>query len=122
MKIIILIIGILLIAFICYWFFINHSKPAIIARIKTDKQEVNILVKGGYNPEKIELQQGVPAVLNFKRTDASTCLDHVVFSDFGINKALPQNKTIAIPIDTSKAGTYEWACGMNMFHGKVIVK
>lgn len=122
MKIIVLIIGILLIGFICYWFFIDHSKPVTIAKIKTDKQEVNILVKGGYSPEQIELKQGVPAILNFKRTDASTCLDHVIFSDFGINKALPQNKTVVIPIDTSKTGTYEWTCGMNMFHGKVIVK
>lgn len=122
MKIIVLLIGILLIAFISYWFFGKHQIPTATATIKADKQIVNILVKGGYSPELIELKQGTPATLNFKRTDASSCLDHVIFLDFGINKALPQNKTVAIQIDTSKTGTYEWACGMNMFHGKVIVK
>ena len=122
MKIIVLLIGILLIAFISYWFFGKHHTSTTTAIIKADKQVVNVLVKGGYSPEQIELKQGVPATLNFKRTDASTCLERVVFPDFGINKALPQNQTVTIPIDTSKAGTYKWTCGMNMFHGKVIVK
>lgn len=122
MKIIVLLVGILLIAFISYWFFGKHHAPTATATIKTDKQVVNVLVKGGYTPEQIELKQGVPATLNFKRTDASTCLERVVFPDFGINQALPQNQTVAITIDTSKSGTYEWVCGMNMFHGKVIVK
>lgn len=122
MKIIVLLIGILLIAFISYWFFGKHHTPTATATIKADKQVVNVLVKGGYSPEQIELKQGVPATLNFKRTDTSTCLERVVFPDFGINQALPQNQTVTITIDTSKAGTYEWACGMNMFHGKVIVK
>lgn len=122
MKIIALLIGILLIAFISYWFFGKHHTPTATATIKADKQVVNVLVKGGYSPEQIELKQGVPATLNFKRTDASTCLEHIVFPDFGINKTLPKDQTVTITIDTSKAGTYEWACGMNMFHGKVIVK
>lgn len=122
MKIIALLIGILLIAFISCWFFGKHHTPTATATIKADKQVVNVLVKGGYSPEQIELKQGVPATLNFKRTDASTCLEHIVFPDFGINKTLPKDQTVTITIDTSKAGTYEWACGMNMFHGKVIVK
>ena len=122
MKIIVLLVGILLIAFISYWFFGKYHAPTATATIKADKQIVNVLVKGGYTPEQIELKQGVPATLNFKRTDASTCLEHIVFPDFGINETLPKDQTVAIAIDTSKAGTYEWACGMNMFHGKVIVK
>ena len=38
------------------------------------------------------------------------------------NEQLPQNQLHQIEFDTSKAGEYEFACGMNMFHGKVIVK
>nr|WP_318531231.1 cupredoxin domain-containing protein [Lapidilactobacillus gannanensis] len=52
----------------------------------------------------------------------TSCLDHVVFSDFGINQELPRNQQQTIRIDTSKAGEYQWACGMDMFHGKVVIR
>jgi len=92
------------------------------AAVTNDRQSVDIEVSGGYSPENVVLKQGVPAVLNFTRKDASTCLDRVVFSDFGINQELPKNQAEAIEIDTSKPGEYEWACGMDMFHGKLIIK
>ncbi|NUE97193.1 cupredoxin domain-containing protein [Lactobacillus sp. ESL0260] len=121
-RIIILCLGLALIAFIAWWFFGKHQVATENASVSSNKQSVDIEVKGGYSPEKVILKRGVPATLNFKRTDSSSCLDHVIFSDFGINQKLPQGKTEPIKIDTSKAGEYEWACSMNMFHGKVIVK
>jgi Uncharacterized protein conserved in bacteria len=48
-------------------------------------------------------------------------LDRVVFPDFGINRELPKGEKQAI-IDTSKSGEFQWACGMDMFHGKLIIK
>ena len=121
-RIIILGLGLALIAFIAWWFFGSHHVEEEKATMKSNKQSVDIEVKGGYSPERVVLKRGVPATLNFKRTDSSSCLDHVIFSDFGINQKLPQGKTEPIKIDTSKPGEYEWACSMNMFHGKVIVK
>ena len=121
-RIIVLIVGIALIGFIAWWFFGKHEAQTESAAVTDDQQNVDVLVKGGYSPEQVVLKQGVPARLHFKRTDPSSCLDHVVFPDFGINQALPENETETIQIDTSKAGEYEWACGMNMFHGKVIIK
>ena len=121
-RIIILCLGVALIAFIAWWFFGKHNVATENASVYSNKQSVDIVVKGGYSPEKVILERGIPATLNFKRTDSSSCLDHVIFSDFGINQKLPQGKTEPIKIDTSKPGEYEWACSMNMFHGKVIVK
>ena len=121
-RIIILCLGVALIAFIAWWFFGKHNVATENASVNSNKQSVDIVVKGGYSPEKVILERGIPATLNFKRTDSSSCLDHVIFSDFGINQKLPQGKTEPIKIDTSKPGEYEWACSMNMFHGKVIVK
>ena len=106
-KIIVLVIGIALIGFISWWFFGKHEKEAVTADVADNVQEV---------------KKGVPAVINFYRKDPSSCLEQVVFSDFGISKMLPENENTKIEINTDKAGEYGFACGMNMFHGKVIIK
>ncbi|MEJ6399893.1 cupredoxin domain-containing protein [Nicoliella lavandulae] len=121
-KIIVLIIGLALIAFISWWFFGHHVADAADSKVVNHHQNVDINVNGGYSPEVVTLKRGIPATLNFTRQDASSCLDHVVFPDWGINQALPKNQTESIQIDTDKPGTYQWACGMDMFHGKVIIK
>lgn len=121
-KIIVLIVGLAMIGFILWWFFGKHEVASATADVNDNRQNVDVEVKGGYSPEVITLKKGVPATLNFTRKDASSCLDRVVFSDFGINKELPQNEQQTIEIDTSKSGEYQWACGMDMFHGKLIIE
>ncbi|MFH5810298.1 cupredoxin domain-containing protein [Companilactobacillus sp. FL22-1] len=121
-RIIVLIIGLALIGFIFWWFFGKHEVASATAQVSDNSQMVDVEVNGGYSPEVVTLKKGVPATLNFTRKDASSCLDRVVFSDFGINQELPQNQAQAVKIDTTKPGEYQWACGMDMFHGKLIIK
>lgn len=121
-KILVLIVGLAVIGFIVWWFFGKHEVAEVSADVSNNAQSVDVEVNGGYSPETIVLKKGVPATLNFTRKDKSSCLDRVVFSDFGINEALPINQREAIKIDTSKSGEYQWACGMDMFHGKLIIK
>lgn len=121
-RILVLIVGLAIIGFILWWFFGNHQVASATAEVADNNQSVDIEVNGGYSPEVITLKKGVPATINFTRKDASSCLDRVVFSDFGINKELPQNEKQSIKIDTDKSGEFQWACGMDMFHGKLIIK
>ncbi|MGF2384600.1 cupredoxin domain-containing protein [Lentilactobacillus otakiensis] len=122
MKIVVLVIGLSIIGFIGWWFFGKHEVAAENAEVTDDRQVVDVEVKGGYSPEVIILKKGVPATLNFTRKDSSSCLDRVVFSDFGINQALPQDEKQSVEIDTDKPGEFQWACGMDMFHGKLVIK
>ncbi|HEU5121629.1 MAG TPA: cupredoxin domain-containing protein [Candidatus Saccharimonadales bacterium] len=121
-KIIVITAAVLLIGFIVWWFFGKRQIEATAATIAHGQQTVEIKVDGGYVPNTVTLKQGVPAKLVFNRKDPSTCLDEVVFPDFGIHEALPVNARHEIPLDTSKPGEYKYACGMNMFFGKVVVK
>ncbi len=111
-----------LIGFIIWWFFGKHKQDEAAATMSANQQEVSVVVSGGYTPNTVVLRQGVPARIVFDRKDPSGCFSHVVFPDFGINEELPVNERHAIDIDTSKPGEYQYACGMNMFHGKVVVK
>jgi len=122
LQILVIVIAVLAIAFISWWFFGKHDQGKVSADINGNSQEAHITVNGGYSPETVVLKQGVPAKLVFTRLDKSNCLKEVVFKDFGINEELPIKEDKEIKIDTSKAGEYTYACGMDMFHGKVVIK
>lgn len=115
-KIIVAIIGLLGIIF-TYWFFLMKKDKEVIV-----KNEVDITVSGGYSPEVISIPLGKTTKINFVRTDPTECLSEVVLGDFKIKKQLPLNQKVAIEITPEKAGEYGYACGMNMYHGKIIVK
>lgn len=115
--------GILLIGFIIWWFFGKRTASQATATAGDNgKQEVTVTVSGGYTPNVAVFKQGSPAEIVFDRKDSSNCFNEVVFPDFGVNETLPVGKPHSIAIDTSKPGEYQYSCGMNMFHGKVIIK
>ncbi len=115
-KVFVTILGIILI-FFTYWFFFLKKKEEVEAN-----GNIDILVKGGYSPEVISVRKGKPVTLNFTRKDENSCLEEVILSDFKIKKYLPLNKKVSVQITPDKTGEYNFSCGMNMFHGKLIVK
>ena len=122
MRIAAIVIALILIAFIVWWFFGKHTESAGKSTIVNDEQTATIVVNGGYSPSTVILKKGIPAQVNFDMHDSTACLSHVVFEQLGVNEDLTKQKITTVNIPTDKAGTYNFACGMDMFHGKVIVK
>ena len=122
LRIAVIIIALLLIAFIIWWFFGKHTESAGKSTIVNDEQTATIVVNGGYSPSTVTLKKGISAQVNFDMHDSTACLSHVVFEQLGVNKDLTKQKITTINIPTDKAQTFNFACGMDMFHGKVIVK
>ena len=115
-KIFVTIFGLAGIVF-TYWFFLMKKEDVISV---TDS--VDITVDGGYTPEVISILKDKTTKINFFRNDPSSCLEEVVLSDFKIRKFLPMNQKVTIEINPKKAGEYVFTCGMNMFHGKIVVR
>lgn len=111
-----------LIGLIIWWFFGNFQKSSQQADLVNGRQEGQVVVKGGYEPEVLYLKQGVPAEVTFKMEDKTACLSHVVFSSLGVDKDLSKEKLAKVQIPTDKAGEIDYACGMDMFHGKIVVR
>ena len=122
MHIIILNIAIILIGTIIWWFFISRKTDATSAIIKDGHQHVTVTVSGGYSPETVVFERDVPATVTFRRKDSSSCLNEVIFPDFGISEKLPVGEDFAIDIPTDTPGEFQYSCGMRMFFGKVIIK
>jgi len=86
------------------------------------KQTVAVTVAGGYDPQVITLKQGVPATLTFTRTSAQGCLDVVHSKGLQFKTALPLNQPQTVTVPTDVAGDFDFSCGMDMFHGQVVIK
>ena len=102
------------------WFFFAPRK-AFRARVGNGVQEAVVEVKGGYSPAIIEAEAGLPLRLIFDRKEDGECSSHVVFSDFGIDLALPAFRMTTLTLHPNEPGEYGFACGMNMLHGTLRV-
>ncbi len=115
-KILVIIFGLLGIAFTFWFFLMKKEKEVNVAG------EVDIKVEGGYSPEVISIPKGKLTKINFIRTDPTECLSEVILGDFKIRKELPLNQKVTVEITPQKVGEYTYSCSMNMYHGKIIVK
>ncbi|TSC89970.1 MAG: hypothetical protein G01um10145_401 [Microgenomates group bacterium Gr01-1014_5] len=102
-----------------YWFFLG-KKPSFAEA--TGGQGIDVVVEGGYSPEVISIPRGKTTKINFIRKDSNSCLEEVVLPDFKIKKYLPLNQKVTIEITPQKSGEFGYSCGMNMYHGKIIVR
>jgi Cu+-exporting ATPase len=112
--------GVGAIAFLAWFFF--GPKQAQAAQLKGNVQEIEVTVKGGYSPDIIRVQKGVPLRLIFDRQEAGDCSSRVVFPDFQASKTLAPFARTTLEFTPDKAGEFGFACGMNMLHGTLVVE
>ncbi|MGI8786937.1 MAG: cupredoxin domain-containing protein [Pyrinomonadaceae bacterium] len=120
-EISVIIGGVVLIAFVL-WYFFGEREQIAAAPNESGLQEIKVMVKGGYSPDVIVVKKDTPVRLNFYRDETASCSERVVFGDFGIAKDLPAFKTTPIEFTPDKTGEFTFACGMNMLRGKLIVR
>lgn len=112
--------GIVVIGFILWFFF--GSKATTTARDDAKGvQEVEVVVRGGYTPDRIEVRQGRPVRLTFLRQESNPCTEQLILGDFGISRTLPEGERVPVEFTPDKAGEFTFHCGMNMVRGKLVV-
>jgi plastocyanin domain-containing protein len=83
--------------------------------------EIEIVVEGGYKPNRIEVHEGERVRLKFIRKEYNSCTREVLFPKLGIRRELPPNQVVIIDLPALTAGEYEFTCGMNMIRGTLMV-
>lgn len=115
MNVLVTLVGLVLIGDI-YWFFFGKKEEHM------ETSDVwNIVVDGGYKPSVISVPQGKKATLTITRKDPNSCLEDFILPDFKIKKYLPLNETVTVTFTPQTTGAYGFHCGMNMYHGRIVV-
>jgi plastocyanin domain-containing protein len=116
------IVGFGLIGWIIWYFWLWKNESVSAEATAGGVQEIDITVQGGYRPAEIVVKAEQLVHLRFTRRESSACSEEIVFPDFGIRTHLPQDQTVTIDVTPKEAGEYEFTCGMNMLHGKLIAR
>lgn len=105
------------------WYFFMAPRAAVQAKVSAGgRQEVDIIVEGGYSPAVIRAKKGQPLRLILDRREKSPCSDEFVISGFGVRRFLQPFQKTVIDLTPGTAGTFEFACGMSMLRGQIDVE
>ena len=121
-KIVVDLVGLSLIGFIVWFFWLVKTKGVQAALVSGGYQEQMVLVKGGYTPDVIVVERGKPVRLNFVRQESASCTEMVLIPGFNKSAKLPEGETIPVEFMPKEAGEYEFACQMGMIRGKIVVE
>ena len=97
----------------------SAAKPAGAAPAE-QVAKVDITDKG-FEPAELTVKAGQPLKLTFTRLSDKTCATEVVIGEEKLTKELPLNTPVTVEL-TPKTGEIAFACGMNMYTGKILVK
>jgi Cu+-exporting ATPase len=118
-DIVVLVVAVAAIAVLGWFFFAPRRAHA--AEASGGVQRLQITVRGGYSPNVIQVRQGVPVEIDFDRQESGDCTSRVVFPDLQLSAALPAHEHTTVRFTPTRAGSFGFACGMNMIHGTLVV-
>ena len=77
----------------------------------------------GFSPDRVHLEPGVPAELLFTRTTDRTCATNVQIAALDVDPVdIPLQEPTPVRFTPGRAGTYTFACGMDMIRGSLVVR
>ncbi len=103
------------------WYFWLYRREGVTVAETGGAQEVQIQVKGGYDPDVIVVKPGKPVRLHFNRQESSLCSEMVIFEKIDKSAKLPEGETVTIEFTPEESGEIPFQCQMGMLRGKVVV-
>ena len=76
----------------------------------------------GYHPAEIRAPAKSKVTLAFTRTAEEGCGQKLVVASMDLEKELPLNEAVEVEVEVPETGELGFACGMNMYKGKVVPK
>ena len=93
----------------------TNAKPK---KIKTVRINIS---QQGYAPASIAVKKGETVRLVFYRADANNCGEELVFPALNIKRQIPVRRRVAVTLTPRRTGEISFACGMDMYRGKILV-
>lgn len=112
-------VAIAAIGFLAWYFF--APRQAARATVTAGVQKVGVVVRGGYSPNVVQVRQGVPVEIDFDRQESGDCTARVAFPDLQVSASLPAHQHTSVRFTPTRAGSFQFACGMNMVQGTLVV-
>lgn len=91
----------------------SHARPKEIAIQITET---------GFVPASVQIRPGRSVVLVMTRITDQTCATEAVFPKLGTRVELPLNEPVRVKLAAQKRGRIDFACGMGMYRGVVVVR
>lgn len=120
-QLIVNLTGLAVIAWIVWYFWLYRREGLQVAEVG-GVQQVQIKVKGGYDPDVIVVKQGKPVQLHFNRQESALCSKMVIFDKIDRSAKLPEGETVTIEFTPEETGEIPFQCQMGMLRGKVVVQ
>ncbi|HEY0250881.1 MAG TPA: cupredoxin domain-containing protein [Kofleriaceae bacterium] len=102
----------------------EKAPPAPSSQTADSKVQVAV-TENGFEPASVNVPAGKPVTIVFTRKTDKTCAKSVVLTmDDGkkLEKELPLDTPVEVATTFSKAGKLDYACGMDMVKGTIVVQ
>jgi hypothetical protein len=99
---------------------VTGPEASAVAKLEGGVQKISVdLSQGYYAPNVLKVKAGAPVEITFGQS--SGCTGYVQSQDLGFQADLTSGAQV-VRLNALKAGTYSFACGMNMVFGKIVAE